>query len=265
MNTMHEANRRYWNEIAAWWERLEEEGGLWERCPSEPELAFAGGALGLVRDLVGNVRGKDVCVVGSGDNLVGLAFAGMGGNVTSVDISDRRIALAAKRARRLGLQISFVQADAADMSLIAREEFDLVFTSNGFFVWIADPQAVFSEIHRVLRPGGHYVFHDVHPFQRPWKDQVTPIEAAKPYWESGPFTEEEEGSFESHWTLADILNPLAASGFTLRRILESPAEDLRFWQDYSYLPGTDDSLLDWRKNPRAALPAWLAVASQRPA
>ena len=33
MNTMHEANRRYWNEVAEWWERLEEEGGLWQRCP----------------------------------------------------------------------------------------------------------------------------------------------------------------------------------------------------------------------------------------
>ena len=151
------------------------------------------------------------------------------------------------------------------MSLIAQGEFDLAFSSNGFFVWIADLQAVFSEIHRILRPGGHYLFYDVHPFQRPWKDQVNPIEAAKPYWESGPFSDEEEGSFEFHWTLADVLNSLAASGFTLRRILESPAEDSRFWQDYSYLPGTDDSLLDWNENPRAALPAWLTVASQRPA
>ena len=265
MNTMHESNRRYWNEVAAWWERLEVEGGIWERCPAEPELAFAGGALGLVRDAAGDVGGKDVCVVGSGDNLVSFAFAGMGANVTSVDISDRRLAVAAERAKRLGLPITFVQADAADLSLISQEEFDLVFSSNGFFVWIADPLAVFSEIHRILRPGGHYVFYDVHPFQRPWKDQVKPIEAAKPYWESGPFTEEEEGSVEFHWTLADIINPLAASGFILRRILESPAGDSRFWQDYSYLPGTDDSLLDWRENPRAALPTWLSVVVQRPA
>ena len=46
MNTMHESNRRYWNEAAAWWERLEEEGWILARCPSEPELAFAGGRPG---------------------------------------------------------------------------------------------------------------------------------------------------------------------------------------------------------------------------
>ena len=265
MNTMHESNRRYWNEAAGWWERLVLEGGLWQRCHLEPELAFAGGAYGLVRDIAGNVEGKDVCVAGSGDNHVAFAFAGMGANVTSVDISDHRLAVAAKRARQLGLSISFVQADAVDLSLLGRGKFDLVFSSNGFFVWIADLQAVFSEMYRILRGGGHYVFYDIHPFQRPWKDQVRPIEAVKPYWESGPLNDEEEGTFEFHWTLADVLNSLAASGLTLLQILENPAEDSRYWQDYSYLPGTGDSLLDWNENPRAALPAWLTVAAQRPA
>ena len=188
----------------------------------------------------------------------------MGANVTSADISERRLAVASKRARHLGLQIMFLQADAADLSLIGNAEFDLVFSSNGFFVWLADLQAVFSEIYWILRPGGHYVFYDIHPFQRPWKEQTTPIEVAKPYWDIGPF-DGAEGSFGFNWTLADILNPLAASGLTLRRILESPAEDSRFWQDLSYLPGTDDSLLDWNENPRAALLTWLALALQRPA
>ena len=78
VNVMHESNRRYWNEAAEWWERLEEEGGLWQRCPSEPALAFAGGALGLVREAVGAMAGKDVCVIGSGDNHAVFAFSGMG-------------------------------------------------------------------------------------------------------------------------------------------------------------------------------------------
>ena len=265
MNAMHEANRRYWNEVAERWERLEEEGGLWQRCPREPDLAFAGSALELVREVAGAMSGKDVCVVGSGDNHAVFAFSGMGANVTSVDISERRLAVAAKRARRLGLPITFVQADAADLSLIGNAEFDLVFSSNGFFVWIADLQAVFSEIYRILRPRGHYVFYEIHPFQRPWKDQIVPIEVAKPYWETGPFKDEEECAFGFNWTLADILNPPTTLGFILRRIFESPAEDSRFWQDYSHLPGTDDSLLDWNENPRAALPVWLTLALQRPA
>ena len=102
MSTMHQANRGYWNEAAEWWERLEEEGGLWKRCPSEPELAFDEGSLGLAREAAGSMSGKDVRVVGSGDNHAAFAFAGMGANVTSVDISERRLAVASRRAGTTG-------------------------------------------------------------------------------------------------------------------------------------------------------------------
>ena len=116
--------RRYWNEVAERWERLEEEGGMWHRCPREPELAFAGGALGMVREVAGSTTGKDVCVVGSGDNYAAFAFSGMGANVTSVDITERRLAVASKRARHLGLPITFVQADAADLRLHREFSYD---------------------------------------------------------------------------------------------------------------------------------------------
>ena len=45
---------------------------------------------------------------------------------------------------------------------------------------------------------------------------------------------------------------------------EDRARDARFWEDASYLPGADASLLDWRSNPRAGLPVWLTVAAQKP-
>ena len=60
MNDMHDANRRYWDQAAERWARLDEEG-LWRRCAGEPELALAGGAFGLVREFAGDMPGKD-CV-----------------------------------------------------------------------------------------------------------------------------------------------------------------------------------------------------------
>ena len=207
---------------------------------------------------------KNVCVVGSGDNLAAFALSGMGADVTSVDFSERRLEVASERAKRLGLSITFAQADAADMGNVKNSEFDLVCSSNGFFVWIADLMPVFREVCRILRVGGHYVFCDIHPFQRPWKDQVQSIEVAKSYWDAGPFADEATGASGFHWTLAEILNSAASASLVLRRILESPAEDSRFWQEFSYLPGTDDRLLDWKHNPGAALPVWLAAAFQKP-
>ncbi len=108
------------------------------------------------------------------------------------------------------------------------------------------------------------VFYDVHPFQRPWKDQVRPIEMKRPYWETGPFEDENEDlTCEFRWTLADLLNPLVLAGLVLRKVIESPAP-ARFWQNFCYGPGGDESLLDWRNNPRAGLPVWLTVAAQKP-
>jgi SAM-dependent methyltransferase len=263
---MHAANRRHWDAVAEGWRQLRDRDQIWRKCPTQPELAFDGAALEMIRRFGGDLAGQRVCVIGSGDNYAAFALAGMGANVTSVDISERQLQVAAARADELGLRITFVQSDAADMSAIADESFDLLCSSNGFFVWIAQPGRVFSEVQRVLRRGGYYIFYDIHPFMRPWKDQVLPLEMEKPYFETGPFVELEEGQpvYEFTWTLSDLVNPLLAAGLHLCQIAESAARDSRFWQGYAYTPGSDDALLGWHHNPRAGLPVWLTVVAQKP-
>ena len=134
---MHEANRRYWDRLSPDWKALRDRDGLWRRCAGEPELAFAGEALALIRAYCGDLHGQDVCVVGSGDNYAAFALAGLGGNVTSTDISGRQLDVARERSRQLGLDITFVRADAADLAPLPDERFDLVCSTNGFFVCIS--------------------------------------------------------------------------------------------------------------------------------
>ncbi len=267
MNDMHEANRQYWDALASDWQQLRDEDQLWRRCHREPSLAFDGAALEMIREFTGGLTDKDVCVIGSGDNLAAFALAGMGANVTSTDISAQQLVVARVRAAALGLDIAFVQCDAAGLAPLADRSFDLVCSTNGFFVWIAHLTQVFSAVCRVLRAGGHYVFYDVHPFLRPWKDQRDPIEMEKPYFETGPFESTDSGYpvYEFNWTLGDLVNPMLDAGLALRKLAESPARDSRFWEGFSYLPGTDASLLDWHTNARAGLPVWLTVAAQKPA
>jgi SAM-dependent methyltransferase len=267
MIDIHEANRHYWNGLAQDWQDLRDRDRLWRRCPGEPDLAFDGAALEMIREFAGDLRGKRACVIGSGDNYAAFALAGMGAAVTSTDISEEQLAVAAQRARELGLEIEFVRCDAADLGPLPGASLDLVCSTNGLFVWIAQPERLFAAVHRVLKEGGHYVFYDVHPFLRPWKDQRAPIEMEKPHFETGPFASDEATGpvYEFHWRLGDLLNALLRSGLALRKLVESPARDSRFWQDHAYLPGSDASLLDWRSNPRAGLPVWLTVAAQKPA
>ena len=261
---MHEANRRYWDGAATGWKELRERDGLWRQCPGNPELAFSGAAFDLIRSFCGCLEGKRALVLGSGDNYAAFGLAGLGATVTSTDISQRQLDVAHERSRQLDLQIEFVRADAADLSDVLSASFDLVCSTNGFFVWIAELALVFASVMRVLRPGGHYIFYDIHPFQRPWANDVGETAMVKPYWDVGPGPDPAEGTYQFAWTLADLLNPLVDSGLVLNRIVESPAASSRSWQDYSYEPATDDTLNDWRRNPRAGLPVWLTVCAAKP-
>ncbi len=165
----------------------------------------------------------------------------------------------------LGLKIAFVRADAACLDALPDGQFDLVTSTNGFFVWIADPGAVYSEVHRILRNGGFYVFYDIHPFQRPWEQERGIFKMRKPYGQRGPFTSAEGGSYEFHWTLSDLVNPLVRCGFRLCQVEESSPRSARFFQDASYEApaGVADAMPDWRQNTLAGLPTWLTIAAQK--
>jgi len=218
---IHEANRRYWDDLASDWQALRDRDGLWRRCAQEPELAFEGGALELILSCCGDLAGTEACVIGSGDNYAAFALAGLGARVTSTDISQRQLDIAHVRAGHLGLDIDFVRADAAGLAPLPDNAFDLVCSTNGFFVWISQPARVFAAVQRVLKPGGVYIFYDIHPFQRPWQDQVEPLQMEKSYWDTGPYTDD-EGTFEFNWTLADLVHPLADAGLLLKKFAESP-------------------------------------------
>ena len=88
----------------------------------------------------------------------------------------------------------------------------------------------------------------------------------KPYSATGPFEFEEGGqlTYEFNWRLSDIINPLLASGMQLQRLIESPPRNAQFWLSRSYVPETDESLMDWKINPLAGLPVWLTLAAKKP-
>jgi SAM-dependent methyltransferase len=266
MDVIISANQRYWDELSADWRTLRDQDQLWHKIPLQPELAFDGEALPMIRRFVGDVHGKRACVIGSGDNYVAFALAGMGAQVTSTDFSSYQLDVARERAAELGLDIQFQQADACRLDGISSDAYDLVCSSNGFYVWIAEPALVFQQVYRILKPGGHYIFYDIHPFLRPWKDQITPLVMEEPYSSTGPFENHDTGqlSYEFHWRISDLLNPLLHAGLNLRQIAESPAKDARFWEGHSYAAAKNKDLLDWQVNPRAGLPAWLSVAAIKP-
>ena len=141
---------------------------------------------------------------------------------------------------------SYTDTDLAD---IPSAEFDLVCSTNGFFVWIADLAALFGEVQRILKPGGFYVFYDIHPFQRPWGDMEGEPTVDKAYGDTGPFSDSEDGPFNFHWTMGDLLNALADAGLSLSRLRECPPKEGSSWDGTWYF--------------QAGLPVWLIGAAQK--
>jgi malonyl-CoA O-methyltransferase len=81
-------------------------------------------------------------------------------HVVSLDLSASMLR-AARRSKPWLMRAGFVQADAARLPF-AQGSFDLVI-ANQLLPWIAEPDAMFGEIARVLRVGGVFAFASLGP------------------------------------------------------------------------------------------------------
>jgi SAM-dependent methyltransferase len=101
-------------------------------------------------------RGEQVLDVACGNGQITLPAAesvGAQASVLGVDLSQRMIESALRRARRRSLpNVSFCRMDAARLAL-ADDRFDVVLCSLGL-MYVPDPAQAVREMARVLRPGG---------------------------------------------------------------------------------------------------------------
>jgi ubiquinone/menaquinone biosynthesis C-methylase UbiE len=93
---------------------------------------------------------------GTGYFSLNLARTGVVGNAVCTDISPGMLRTLQDNARRIGVPVQTVTADAEDLPL-PDESFDLVF-GHAVLHHLPHLPLAFSEFHRVLRPGGTLVF-----------------------------------------------------------------------------------------------------------
>lgn len=107
--------------------------------------------------------GDVVIDLGSGagnDCFVARAETGPTGKVIGIDFTPAMIARARENAERLGLHnVEFRQGDIEEMP--TSDASADVIVSNCVLNLVPDKRKVFSEIHRTLRPGGHFSISDV--------------------------------------------------------------------------------------------------------
>lgn len=190
--------------------------------------------------------------------------------MTSCDIAENQLENACKIAKREGLEdaIDFVCADTMKLDGIENGAYDLVYTSNGVHVWLDDLEAMYRNVYRVLKPGGLNIVYEVHPFMRPFGEE---LKVLKPYDAVGPFENEDIVTFD--WRMQDFLNAMMESGLRLMHMEEMFSEksyEAPFWLPMGEIVrGVQvsreevDRMYDWKQNPTMALPQWMCIVGKK--
>lgn len=252
--------KNYWDQVSDsdWYNSLRTDEKL-RSLKDDPRSAFHPGMLALIEKYVGDLKGKKVLLPSSGDNHAAFAFALMGAKVTSADISSRQLENAGAISDKWNLDIEYICDDTMTLSKIPDSAYDLVYTSNGTLTWIVDINEMYKNIARVLKTGGYSAMYDLHPFNRPftceaWKEP----KVRKSYNDVFP---------DLHWRVQDIINSNILAGLRITEMAELRALDASFWYSFDELKSKTkeeiEGINDWKRNPMAALPAWLGIMAMK--
>ena len=187
--------------------------------------------------LMGSVEGKTVLCLASGGGQQSVAFGLLGANVTVYDISEIQLQRDLYAAAHYGLTVNALQGDMRDLSRFGESSFDLVWQPHSI-KFVPDVRRVFSEVARVLQPGGLYQVDCPNPFiagidERDWNGEGYPlnqpyldgaeVEGTNPFWEvwdEDGNCQMVKGPREFRHTLGTLVNGMIENGFIILGLWE---------------------------------------------
>ncbi|MBB5833762.1 class I SAM-dependent methyltransferase [Kribbella italica] len=221
-------NRQYWQALAP-------------HRPGESVEFFRAGGSALNPDelaAVGDVSGRRVLQLACSVGDEALTFAGLGADVTAVDLAPTHLSTGRAKAGALGLSVDFREQDmmALDPELTG---FDLIFISWGGICWVPDLTSWAADLSTRLAPGGVLVISEHHPL---WEvlTVTAPMSVNGDYFaparvgyadplKAPEITRELESPILSRsfvWSLGALTTAVLAAGLTLRSLQEFAAPEM---------------------------------------
>jgi SAM-dependent methyltransferase len=244
--SLHRETGRTWDVTAALYER--DEARDIERL-REGWTSFLPAELVYLRGLLPCKRAIHLQCAGGTDTL---SLWRLGARlVVGIDISDRMVAVARRKASALGAPATFVACDVLNTPCAFDRTADLVYTGKGALPWMMDLDAWAAVVARLLAPGGALYIHEGHPLDWVWdlEAQDYRLSARTGYYfqrepvpdRNWPATadvvRERAAAQELHvherqWTLGQIVTAVAGAGLRIERLEEHPEP---FWDQFPHL------------------------------
>jgi SAM-dependent methyltransferase len=198
--------------------------GDWSICVSEQRA--------VPRDWLEPIAGARVLCLASGGGQQAPILAAAGAVVTLVDLSTRQLEQDRFVAERDGLTITTVQADMADLDVLADRSFDLLINPVST-LFVPDLAPIWAECHRVLVPGGSLISGFLNPDEFVFDDEALDNDGAfvvkhpLPYREIDSLSpelrekrERESQMFHFSHSMETQIGGVIAAGFTVTGFYE---------------------------------------------
>ena len=171
-----------------------------------------------IRALLPDLTGQHVLHEQCGTGEASAELASLGAMVTGIDVAEEALIA----ARRAFPGILFLQADLHELPVnLRRRRFELVYAS-GLLPYLHDLNAWAGNAVAALRVGGRLLVVDLHP-------AGACIDATTLRWRDDYFGGEIVVGHRAQplgrlklWTLAELVNSIAAAGLVVRRLEEYP-------------------------------------------
>ncbi|MFA6238318.1 MAG: class I SAM-dependent methyltransferase [Bacteriovorax sp.] len=204
-----------------------------ERAPSKAENAYI--EQPAMRKAVGDVKGLKIFEVGCGPGILAEYLVHEGAKVVGFDVSPKMIELAKNRTPK---NATFFVADGAKplpLDSSHNAQFDMAVSSLAID-YIKDWSTPLSEVNRLLKPKGKFIFTIQHPLGS-WNwykpECAFGVQYVEAIWKG--FNEEPVVMPDYYRSFEEVINPLISSGFKILRIEDlKPIDALRTLDPYKF-------------------------------
>ena len=237
------------------------------------------GVVGRDREYVGDVAGLRLLHLQCHFGMDTLSWARLGAHVTGIDFSEKAVAAARRLADESGTPGKFVVSDLYDTaSVLAGEEFDILYTGVGALNWLPDIDEWGGVVDAMLAPGGLFYMREGHPvlWSLAW-DEEEPgrLEITFPYFETqepipwdddttylGTGTLAHTRTYEWNHAISEVMAALTTRGLLIDMFVEHRALE---WKGHPSMTESEDGLWRLPEGHRDLIPLMYSLRARRPA